>query len=85
MASPGDGAGYVVSERFVGTLAGAAGSVVMHHGGLMGAGTAPTTFGSIVPGSGTGALTGLSGTVELGRSADGGHTAVLTVEHPADG
>ncbi|HEY3560018.1 MAG TPA: DUF3224 domain-containing protein [Kribbella sp.] len=54
------GAGYVASERISGTLDGRAGTFVIQHGGLA-QGTEQSTFGSIVPGSGTGALTGLSG------------------------
>ncbi|ANS80608.1 hypothetical protein SGUI_3212 [Serinicoccus hydrothermalis] len=63
------GAGYVASERIVGTLAGRQGSFVIQHGGLadgdLEAGTADqSTWGSVVPGSGTGDLTGLRGEAE---------------------
>jgi hypothetical protein len=51
-------AGYVVSERVTGTLDGRAGTFVLQHG----AATDGTSFGHVVPGSGTGALTGLRGT-----------------------
>lgn len=72
----GAGAGYLVSERITGRLDGHDGSFVLQHGGLAGAGTAPRTFGHVVPGSGTGALTGLTGTAELHQGASG-HTLTL--------
>lgn len=54
------GAGYVASERIEGTLDGRTGTFVIQHGGLAD-GDRQSTFGSIVPNSGTGALTGISG------------------------
>lgn len=66
-----DGAGYVASERFTGHLAGRAGSFVLQHGGLAGGGSEPRSFGSIVPHSGTGALTGLVGTSEFAHDEQG--------------
>lgn len=80
---PGDlgaGGGYLASERFVGRLGERSGTFVLQHGGLGGAGTAPRTFGHVVPGSGTGQFEGLSGTVEIQRSTDGAHTLVLDYE-----
>lgn len=82
MSAPEQGAGYVVSERFVGRLGERAGSFVLQHGGLMGPDVAPRTFGHVVPGSGTGALAGLSGEVVIARDADGAHTLTLTYELP---
>lgn len=76
MDDPSAGAGYLVSERLTGQLEGRSGSFVIQHGGLMGPGIAPHTFGNVVPGSGTGELAGLSGTVEIGE----GHTFTLTYE-----
>lgn len=76
MNDPSSGAGYLVSERLVGQLEGRAGSFVIQHGGLMGPDVPPRTFGNVVPGSGTGELAGLSGTVEIGE----GHTFTLTYE-----
>ncbi len=76
MSDPKAGAGYLVSERLTGQLEGRAGSFVVQHGGLMAPDTPPRTFGNIVPGSGTGELAGLTGTVELGD----GHTFTLTYE-----
>ena len=76
------GAGYVVSERVTGTLDGRSGSFVMQHGGLAGPGLEPRTFGHIVPGTGTGDLAGLSGTVEIGRDAEGKHSITLDYDLP---
>lgn len=61
LTAQGDsGAGYVASERIEGTLDGRAGTFVIQHGGLA-YGTEQSSFGSIVPGSGTGELAGISG------------------------
>jgi hypothetical protein len=71
------GAGYVASERFVGRLGGRTGSFVMQHWGISGGGSAPRTAGHVVPGSGTGELAGLAGTVEIAVASDGVHTLTL--------
>jgi Protein of unknown function (DUF3224) len=79
-ADPSDfssGAGYVASERFVGRLGDRAGTFVVQHWGLSGGGLSPRTAGHVVPGSGTGELTGLSGEVEISVDADGGHSLSL--------
>ncbi|MEO0556649.1 MAG: DUF3224 domain-containing protein [Bacteroidota bacterium] len=81
MEEPGNGAGYLVSERLIGQLEGRSGSFVIQHGGLIGPGVPPTTFGNVVPGSGTGELAGLSGTVEISE----GHTFTLTYALAASG
>lgn len=73
MERPADGAGYLVSERVTGRLGDREGSFVLQHGGLAAPGQEPRSFGSIVPGSGTGELVGLSGTVAIGE----GHTLTL--------
>lgn len=75
------GAGYVASERFVGSLDGKNGTFVLQHGGLAGPGE-PRTFGNVVPGSGTGALEGLLGTVQIAVDADGRHSLTLEYELP---
>ena len=77
MNSPENGAGYLVSERFIGELEGRKGSMVLHHGGLMGPGIEPTTYGDIVPGSGTEQLSGISGKVEITRTEAGRHLLIL--------
>ena len=73
MDDPATGAGYVVSERFVGRLGGRAGTFVLQHVGIAAAGSAPRSFGHVVPGSGTGGLAGLRGEVVFGE----GHTLAL--------
>ena len=77
-ADDGAGAGYVASEVVTGTLAGRAGTFVVQHGGVVGGGDAPRSFGHVVPGSGTGALAGLTGTVAYLADADG-HRVTLDV------
>ncbi|WP_412069767.1 DUF3224 domain-containing protein [Rubrivirga sp. IMCC43871] len=77
---PAAGAGYVVSERITGAIGEREGSFVIQHGGLMGPGLAPHTFGHVVPGSGTGDLAGLAGTVEIGQTDDGTHTMTLALD-----
>jgi hypothetical protein len=73
MNDPAAGAGYVVTERFTGRLGERAGTFVLQHGGLAAPGEAPHSFGHVVPGSGTGALTGLRGEVSFAE----GHTLTL--------
>lgn len=73
------GAGYIVSEIVTGRLEGREGTFVMHHWGVADAG-GNRTAGHIVPGSGTGELEGLAGTVEIAVDADGGHSITLEYE-----
>ncbi|GAA4198909.1 DUF3224 domain-containing protein [Actinocatenispora rupis] len=54
------GAGYVASEHIQATLDGRSGTFVIQHGGLAD-GTDQSTFGTVVPHSGTAELAGLSG------------------------
>lgn len=54
------GAGYVASERVDGTLDGRQGTFVIQHGGLA-EGTDQSSYGTIVPASGTGELASISG------------------------
>ena len=74
------GAGYVVSERVIGQLAGRDGSFVMQHWGVSGGGSPPTTSGHIVPGSGTGGLAGILGKIVIAVDADKKHTLALDYE-----
>ncbi len=83
MSAPQAGAGYVVSERFTGQLGERHGSFVIQHGGLMGPGVPPRTFGHVVPGSGTGDLVGLIGDVQIDRTDDGEHRLTLDYDFPA--
>ncbi|WP_234361940.1 DUF3224 domain-containing protein [Plantactinospora sp. BB1] len=68
--------GYVASERFTGSIDGRPGTVVFQHAGLDV--EPPRTFGNIVPGTGTGELTGLTGTVSF-RNDESGHSVRLVV------
>jgi hypothetical protein len=68
--TPGS-AGYVVIERFVGTLHGRAGSFVFQHSGQMDRGAQQLVI-SVVPGSGSGELAGLAGRFML-RIENGRH------------
>lgn len=64
-------AAYVAVERIVGRLDGHAGTFYMQHSGTMDRG-APSLTVSVVPDSGTDALTGLRGTLNI-EIADGKH------------
>lgn len=68
MASGGDpqsgSAGYVALELVEGTLDGRSGSFLLQQFGLMDSGGQRLEY-AVVPGSGTGELTGLTGTVSL--------------------
>ena len=77
---PLENAGYVASEEVSGTLAGRAGTFVLQHWGVAGGGAPPRTAGHVVPGSGTGELSGLSGTMEIHVDAGGAHTLALDFE-----
>jgi hypothetical protein len=57
-------AGYVAIEHFTGTLHGHTGSFAMQHLGTMDQGKFDLTV-NVVPGSGTGDLTGISGTMKI--------------------
>ena len=57
-------AGYVAIERVSGTLGGRSGSFVLQHSGTMTRGT-PSLSVTVVPDSGTGDLTGLTGTMTI--------------------
>jgi hypothetical protein len=57
-------AGYVAIERVDGTLAGRKGTFVLQHSGSMSAGGQSLTI-TVVPDSGTGALTGITGKLAI--------------------
>lgn len=82
LASNSENAGYVASERVEGHLAGRRGSFVLQHWGVVAAGMPPRTAGHVVPGSGTGELAGLTGTMEIAATQDGTHTLALDYELP---
>ncbi len=68
-------AGYVAIEAFTGTLDGRPGGFALQHSGTMDAGSQALSI-AIVPGSGTGALVGLSGAMEI-AIAGGVHSYTL--------
>lgn len=82
LAKPMSDAGYLAAEQVSGTLDGKTGTFVMHHWGIVAAGSPPRTGGHVVPGSATGQLAGLSGTVEIAVDATGKHTLTLDYELP---
>jgi hypothetical protein len=63
--------GYVALERFTGTLDGRDGSFVLQHSGTMSPGAMHIDV-QVTPGSGTGALTGVSGRLTI-RMEGGQH------------
>ncbi|HYC09275.1 MAG TPA: DUF3224 domain-containing protein [Steroidobacteraceae bacterium] len=66
-------AGYVAMERVTGSLKGRQGSFVLQHSATMSRG-APTSSITVVPDSGTGELKGITGTMTIAVTSDGGHT-----------
>jgi hypothetical protein len=75
----GGGAAYVGLERVSGDLGGREGTFVLHHDATSWSG-ATTAIATVVPGSGTGELEGLTGRMEIQRHEDGSHTYVLEYE-----
>jgi Protein of unknown function (DUF3224) len=65
-------AGYVAIELVTGSLAGRSGTFVFQHSGTMNRG-APTLVLTVVPDSGTGELTGLTGSLAI-EIANGQHS-----------
>ena len=72
--TPGSAA-YVAIEHFTGSVGGKSGSFVLQHSGVMNKGDAALTV-TIVPDSGTGELTGISGTLSIDND-EGRHTYAL--------
>jgi hypothetical protein len=69
-------AGYVALERVTGKLHGRSGSFVLQHSATMQRG-APQSSITVVPDSGTGELTGLSGSMRITVAPDGAHSYEL--------
>jgi hypothetical protein len=69
-------AGYVAMEHVTGTLNGRAGSFALQHSGTMDRGAQQLTV-SVVPGSGTEQLAGLSGTMRIIIAPDRTHSYEL--------
>ena len=79
---PGRGdAGYVALEVLDASIDGRRGTLVLQQSGTMTGGDAELSY-RIVPGSGTGELAGITGTVDL-EVTDGRHEVTLTYELPA--
>ena len=75
-----DSAGYVAMERVEGKLHGRKGSFVLQHTGTMNRGK-PSLLVTVVPDSGTGELSGLTGTLLI-NIVDGKHYYEFTYELP---
>ncbi|MGN6321443.1 MAG: DUF3224 domain-containing protein [Dyella sp.] len=73
-------AGYVAIERVIGTLHGKQGSFVLQHYGIMDRGAPQLTI-TVVPDSGTDALAGLLGTMQI-QIEDGKHSYVFDYTLP---
>jgi hypothetical protein len=66
-------AGYVALERVTGKLQGRSGSFVLQHSATMKRGEPESTI-TVVPDSGTGELTGLTGSMRINVAPDGSHS-----------
>jgi Protein of unknown function (DUF3224) len=75
------GGGYVGHDRVTGALRGRAGGFVFQHTGLMGP-KGVTNTGTIVPGTGTGELEGITGEGTMLADDEGNHTLTLEYELP---
>lgn len=75
------GGGYIGHDRIAGTLAGRSGTFVFQHTGLMGP-DGVTNTGTVVPGTGTGELEGISGDGTMLADEQGNHTLTLEYELP---
>jgi hypothetical protein len=76
------GGGYVGHDRITGTLQGKSGGFVFQHSGLMGP-EGVTNTGTIVPGTGTGDLAGITGDGTMLADEEGNHTLTLDYELPS--
>jgi len=74
-------AGYVAIEQVTGTLDGRAGTFVLQHSGTMENGSYKLSV-SVVPGTGTGALAGIAGTMTITIAA-GKHSYTFDYTLPA--
>ena len=81
MAKSEGGGGYIGHDRITGTLGDRSGSFVFQHGGIMGPEGISNT-GTVVPGTGTGELEGISGEGTMLADDEGNHTLTLTYELP---
>lgn len=74
-------AGYVAIERFDGSVEGRAGTFALQQIGAMIDGAQDLRY-NVVPGSGTDALTGITGVVHLTITEDGAHEVTLDYALP---
>ncbi len=74
-------AGYVAIEKVTGSLAGRRGTFFLQHSGTMNRGQPRLTI-SVIPDSGTGELTGLTGTMEIQIARDGSHSYLFAYALP---
>jgi Protein of unknown function (DUF3224) len=75
------GGGYTGQDLITGTLNGKAGGFVIQHGGIMGP-EGISNAGTIVPGTGSGELEGITGEGTLLADEEGNHTLTLVYELP---
>lgn len=73
---------YVAIETFTGSIHGKSGGFALHHTGIMTNG-GPTLTIAVVPGSGTGDLKGISGTMRINIAQDGKHSYDLEYTLPS--
>jgi len=73
---------YVAIEQVTGTVNGRKGTFLLHHTGLMEA-SKPSLTIAVVPGSGTGELEGIAGTMNIIIAPDGKHSCDLEYTLPA--
>lgn len=74
-------AGYAALEKVEGTLAGPSGSFLLLHRGLMDRGT-PELSVTVVPDSGSGELSGLTGSMKIEIREGGAHFYLFDFELP---
>jgi hypothetical protein len=73
MGGAKDSGSYVAVERVEGTLGGKKGTFALHHLGIMDRGAQDLTIG-VVPGSATGELAGLTGSMKILIAPGGAHS-----------
>lgn len=82
VASSRENAGYVAMERVTGTLRGRRGSFALMHNATISAGQ-PHLNIVVVPGSGSGELTGLRGTMRIDIAPGGAHSYTFEYDFEA--
>jgi hypothetical protein len=82
MGDAKDSGSYVAVERVDGTLGGKKGTFALHHLGIMDRGAQSLTIG-VVPGSATGELAGLTGSMNIVIAPGGAHSYEFDYALPA--